>query len=110
METYEVCGNEYPVKGYLRLTDTRGKPTGAVMPLVDIRWVQDYEWQLGVLKSRIENPQYYEESENVAETKELLKTWLFERTTKERYLQFKEKYKCCYDFILSEIFAKIFSK
>ncbi len=102
MKTYEVCGKEYPVTGRVRLADADGKPTRKVISLIDIPWIQDYEWQLGVLKSRIEHPEYYQERENVAEAKELLRIWLIERTTKEVYLRYKEKYSCCYDFIFSD--------
>lgn len=32
MDTYELCGKKYPVKGHVRITDDRGRPTGGDNP------------------------------------------------------------------------------
>lgn len=74
--THTVAGKEFPVIGY---TDLNGK----AVPLVDIPSMSDYKWQLMCLQSRIENPELYSDTEDVAATIERLKKWLAEHTPEE---------------------------
>lgn len=102
MKNYEVCDKTYPVEGHVKLTDENGNPMHKIMPLVDVNWTEDYEWQLRCLKSRIENPNLYQKTENTNISTFDLKNWLIARTTEELYSMFKDKYRRCYDFIFDK--------
>ncbi len=55
----------------------------ASIPVLNLKQMSDYQWQLGALNSRLEHPEYYEDSENVEETIERLRKWLAEHKESE---------------------------
>lgn len=87
-ETYTIYGKEYPVVGHANVVD-RGKVTRTV-PIVDIPMMSDYKWQLGCLKSRLESPENYADSENVEEVIAKLRQWLTENKAKATERELKE--------------------
>lgn len=96
---YCIGDREFEIIGKVKVVNGSGEPTGEVVPLVDIPQMSDYEYQLMALNDRLERPEYYERSENVPETIEKLKAWLSERIAEGLYLQFRQKYKRCFDLI-----------
>ena len=52
-ETFEIAGNAYPVTGKIKCGDD-------YIPIVGIKMMSDYTWQLNCLESRIMNPSAYE--------------------------------------------------
>lgn len=50
----------------------------ATVPRLKIKQMSDYQWQLGALNSRLEHPEYYEDTENVEEKIKHLRKWLAE--------------------------------
>ena len=75
---FEGVGN-VPVKGYqkINVVDKAQKVLETwELPIIDSD--SDYDWQLSCLKSRMEHPEYYEGSEDVAAAVSRLKQWLKE--------------------------------
>lgn len=72
LKTMKIGSREYPVAGYVTT-----KQTGTV-PLVDIPMMSDYKWQLRSLRSRMENPERYQEAfdEDVEAVIIRLRKWL----------------------------------
>ena len=83
MDTYELCGKKYPVKGHVRITDDRGRPTGETIPIVDIPQMSDYQWQLDALNSRLKTPELYSPYEDVQAVISRLRKWLKEHESEE---------------------------
>lgn len=52
------------------------------IPVLNIKQMSDYQWQLNALNSRLEHPELYEASENVEESIEHLRKWLEENKDK----------------------------
>lgn len=52
------------------------------VPVLNIKQMSDYQWQLNALKSRLEHPEYYADSEDVEETIAHLRKWLEENKDK----------------------------
>lgn len=52
------------------------------VPVLNIKQMSDYQWQLNALNSRLEHPEYYADSENVEEHIEYLRKWLEENKDK----------------------------
>lgn len=55
----------------------------ASIPVLNLKQMSDYQWQLGALNSRLEHPEYYADSENVEETIKRLRKWLAEHKESE---------------------------
>lgn len=53
-----------------------------IVPLADVPMMSDYKWQLLCLKDRMEHPEKYDKTENVAETIANIKKWLSENAEK----------------------------
>ena len=70
LQTMKICDREYPILGYIET-----KQTG-IVPLVDIPMMSDYKWQEMALQSRMRNPEYYRETEDVEATIARLQKWL----------------------------------
>lgn len=71
MNTYELVGREYPV-----LHGVQSKVAGGIVPVLDIQLMSDYDCQKIALESRLEHPEYYEGSEDVAAVIMRLQKWL----------------------------------
>ena len=69
-ETYEINGQRFPVGGYVE-TAGYGK-----IPLLDLHFITDYEWQRRCLDDRIKHPEKYSDTEDVAATVQRLTEWL----------------------------------
>lgn len=78
METYEIYGKKYPVKGHVRIIDDQDMPTGETIPIVDIPMMSDYQWQLDALNSRLKTPELYRPYEDVDAVIARLRKWLKE--------------------------------
>lgn len=63
-------GIEIPIEGTINI-----KGIGEV-PILDVRMLTDYEWQLSALHDRLEHPERYSRYEDVAQTVAKLKDWL----------------------------------
>lgn len=50
----------------------------ASIPVLNLKQMSDYKWQLNCLNDRLEHPEKYADSENVEETIEHLRKWLAE--------------------------------
>lgn len=87
-ETYTIGGKEYPVVGHVNVVD-KGNVTGT-LPIVDFPMMSDYRWQLGCLKSRLEHPECYADSENVEEVIAKLRQWLADNKAKATERELKE--------------------
>ena len=72
-ETYNICGQGFPIIGYNIVN-------GQTVPLVDIPMMSEYKWQLDCLNDRIKNREIYETllHEDVDAEIEKLKKWLAE--------------------------------
>lgn len=55
---------------------------GGPVPLIDVPMMDDYEWQLSCLESRLRHPEAYTQLENVEETVAKLRQWLKEHDPK----------------------------
>lgn len=53
-----------------------------IVSLVDVPMMSDYKWQLLCLKDRMEHPEKYDKTENVAETIANIIKWLSENASK----------------------------
>ena len=60
------------------------------IPLLDIPMMSDYKWQLGCLKSRLEHPENYADSENVEEVILKLHQWLEDNKEKATAEELRE--------------------
>lgn len=79
--TYNLFGEDYPIRGQIGLKDNKDNIVGHI-PIVDIPMASDYKWQLGCLKSRLDNPDVYSDiDDNVYDTICRLKNWLEEHKT-----------------------------
>lgn len=52
------------------------------IPVLNIKQMSDYQWQLNCLNDRLEHPEKYADSENVEETIKHLRKWLEENKDK----------------------------
>lgn len=53
------------------------------IPVLNLKQMSDYQWQLNCLNDRLEHPEKYADSENVEETIEHLHKWLAEHQVEE---------------------------
>lgn len=89
METYTIAGKEYPVVGLTTVINEE-EEVMFTRPIVDIPQISDYKWQLGCLKSRLEHPENYADSENVEENIAKLCQWLEENKEKATAEELRE--------------------
>lgn len=87
-ETYEIAGKSFPITGYAKDNEDNK------VPIVDIPMMSDFKWQLGCLKSRLENPESYAEhlGEDVPAAIEELKMWLLNHTSQATNAELKLLY------------------
>lgn len=52
------------------------------IPVLNLKQISDYQWQLNCLNDRLEHPEKYADSENVEETISHLRKWLEENKDK----------------------------
>lgn len=69
-------GTKIAITGYNMIIEKETGKEFGVVPMISMPDDADYRWQLNCLKSRLETPQNYEESENVQEVIEHLIEWL----------------------------------
>lgn len=97
--TAEICGKIYDVSECVIVSKREESEKKTKLPIVSIPYLSDYKYQLIALKSRLEYPECYEETENISEAKEDLKKWLLERTVTHLYLKHKDEFEECYKYI-----------
>ncbi len=68
--TYKIGGKAYPVTGCRAIEGV------GTFPVVDIPLVSDYKWHVDCLKDRIEHPERYADTEDVAAVIENIKMYL----------------------------------
>ena len=73
--TMTIAGKTYPVDGYVKAPNLDG-----VVPIVGMKMMSDYRWQLNSLMSRINNPEVYRENlgEDVDAVIAKLTSWVTE--------------------------------
>lgn len=75
-DIYIVGDKEFKVECYIKTEETA--PDSQFIPLLDIPFMSDYKWQLNCLKDRLEHPEKYEKTEDVAAAIKRLENWLAE--------------------------------
>ena len=75
---YVINGKAYPVIGSTVMKN------GTKVPVIDLKLMSDYQWQLGALRSRLEHPEHYVAlGEDVDAAIARLRKWLEEHSEQE---------------------------
>ena len=74
--SYNLGDKEFKVEGYIKADNSA--PDSQFIPLLNIPFMSDYNWQLNCLKDRLEHPEKYEKTEDVTAAINRLKNWLAE--------------------------------